>query len=77
MELGAGVGQALQGVGQVVVRCKVEGFRVKHVVDHGQESLVVLHLKQRHGPAPEVRRVEAAASGWHHHERTSSNLKDI
>jgi len=47
LELGAGVGQPLQAVGQVVVGGKVESVRLKHVVDHGQEGLVVLHLGQR------------------------------
>lgn len=27
---------------------------MKHIVNHGQESLVVLHLKQETDPAPEV-----------------------
>lgn len=27
---------------------------MKHIVDHGQESLVVLHLKEETNPAPEV-----------------------
>lgn len=44
LELWAGVGQALQSVGQVVVCREVEAICVKHVVDHGQEALIVLHL---------------------------------
>ena len=27
---------------------------MKHIVDHGQESLVVLHLKEETDPAPEM-----------------------
>lgn len=46
LKLRAGVGQALQSVGQVVVCCKVEAICMKNIVDHGQESLIVLHLKQ-------------------------------
>lgn len=46
LKLGAGVRQALQSVGEIVVCWKVEGICVKNIVDHGQEGLVVLHLQQ-------------------------------
>lgn len=47
LKLRAGVGQALQSVGQIVVCCKVETVCMKHIVDHGQKGLVVLHLKHQ------------------------------
>lgn len=45
LKLRAGVGETLQSVSQVVVCGKVETVCVEHAVDHGQERLVVLHLK--------------------------------
>lgn len=48
LEVGAGVGEALLCVRQVVVGAEVEAVRVQDVVDHGQERLVVLHLIGRH-----------------------------
>lgn len=46
LKLWAGVGQALQSMGQVIVCCKVEAVCMEYVVDHGEKSFVVLHLKQ-------------------------------
>ena len=54
MKLRAGVRQALQCMGKVIVCCKVEGICMKHIVDHRQEGLVVLHLQQT-DPASEMR----------------------
>lgn len=48
LEVGAGVGEALLCVRQVVVGAEVEAVGVQDVVDHGQERLVVLHLFVTH-----------------------------
>jgi len=44
LEVGAGVGQPLQRVRQVVVSAEVEAVGHQHVVDHGQEGLILLRL---------------------------------
>lgn len=46
LEVGAGVGQPLQCVCQVVVSAEVEAVCSQHIVNHGQESLILLRLKE-------------------------------
>lgn len=46
LEVRAGVGESLQGMCEVKVSAEVESICAQHIVDHGQESLVLLRLKQ-------------------------------
>lgn len=45
LEVWAGVGQSLQSVGQVKVGAEVEAICIQHIVNHGQESLILLRLE--------------------------------
>lgn len=46
LEVGAGVGQPLQCVCQVIVSAEVEAVCSQHIVNHGQEGLILLRLKE-------------------------------
>lgn len=46
LEVGAGVGQSLQSVRQVKVGAEVEAVCSQHIVEHGQESLILLRLEE-------------------------------
>lgn len=45
LEVRAGVCQPLQSVCQVVVSAEVEAVCSQHIVNHGQESLILLRLE--------------------------------
>lgn len=45
LEIWAGVGQSLQSMGQVKVSAEVEAICIQHIVNHGQESLILLRLE--------------------------------
>lgn len=46
LEVGAGVGQSLQSMGQVKVSAEVEAICIQHIVNHGQECLILLRLER-------------------------------
>lgn len=46
LEIWACVGQPLQSVCQVVVSTEVEAVRSQHIVNHGQEGLILLRLEE-------------------------------
>ena len=46
LEVGAGVGEPLQCVCQVVVGAEVEAVCSQHIINHGQEGLVLLRLEE-------------------------------
>lgn len=46
LEVRAGVGQSLQSMGQVKVSAEVEAICIQHIVNHGQECLILLRLER-------------------------------
>lgn len=46
LEVRAGVGQPLQSVRQIIVSAEVKAVCSQHIVNHGQEGLILLRLEE-------------------------------
>lgn len=46
LEVGAGIGQPLKGVRQVIISAEVETVCRQHIIDHGQEGFILLRLEK-------------------------------
>lgn len=64
LKLWAGVGQALQSMGQVIVCCKVQAVCMDYIVDHREKGFVVLHLKQETDPMTTSEKRDKKKSGF-------------
>ena len=64
LEVRAGVGQPLQGVGQVVVGAEVEAVGSQHAAHHGQQRLVLLRLDPKAKGPPNQNLLGLFSTWW-------------